>query len=173
MRRDEAEAQAKEDEEDRRLQDVESERRLKLLRGQQIEDLPAEEEHLTTLTRKKDRGHDRKRRKLIGEDDTDRDLRLAKERAAQQSRPSDVVRTTNEPLVNSEGHINLFPPNLQRKEKNAEAEAERAKKQREYEDQYTMRFSNAAGIKQNSAAPWYSATCKGSLDEVPGKRRLG
>jgi N-terminal domain of CBF1 interacting co-repressor CIR len=169
VRRDEAEAHNREEEEDRRLQDAESERRLKLLRGHQIDNVPAEEEHPASLSRKKDRGHNRKRRKLAGEDDTDRDLRLAKERASQQSGPSDAVRMANEPLIDSEGHINLFPPTSRHKEKNAEAEADQAKKQREYEDQYTMRFSNAAGVKQNFAAPWYSNISKDNMGEVPGK----
>lgn len=43
-------------------------------------------------------------------------------------------------------------------QKNPEAEAEAARKKREFEDQYTMRFSNAAGFKQDiGASPWYSS----------------
>lgn len=65
------------------------------------------------------------------------------------------------PLVDGKGHINLFPietPSVQKSAKNAEAEAEAAKKKREYEDQYTMRFSNAAGFKQDvGQQPWYSS----------------
>lgn len=78
------------------------------------------------------------------------------------------MKTSSEPLTDAQGHINLFPANSQSKEKNAEAEAERAKTKREYEDQYTMRFSNAAGFKQCLDAPWYSTTSSQEV-EVLGK----
>ncbi len=168
MRRDEADAQAREEEQDRRTQIVDSERRLRLLRGDQIDDLPAEDASPVAPGHKGDRDHKRKWRRLTGEDDTDRDMRLAKEGAIQQSRTSDTLRPTTEPLTDPQGHINLFPSRSQHKEKNVEAEAERAKKKREHEDQYTMRFSNAAGFKQGLDAPWYSTTHRIDAD-VPGK----
>lgn len=156
MRRDEAEAQAREEEQEKRTQIVDSERRLKLLRGHRLDDLPVDGESPSNPSRKDNYGRSRKRRRLAGEDDTDRDMRLAKEEAALDARPSDTSRTTNEPLTDPHGHINLFPPKSRQEGKNVEAEAELAKKKREYEDQYTMRFSNAAGFKQGLSAPWYS-----------------
>lgn len=168
MRRDEADAQAREEEHDRRTQTVDSERRLKLLRGHKIDNLPTEEDETPPLSRKDDHPHSRKRRRIAGEDDTDRDMRLAKEEAALQSRTPDALQTSNDPIVDPQGHIDLFPSRSQHKEKNVEAEAERAKKKRDYEDQYTMRFSNAAGFKQGLNAPWYSSTGQNDAKE-PGK----
>lgn len=56
-------------------------------------------------------------------------------------------------------------------EKNAEAEKELARKKKEFEDQYTMRFSNAAGFKHSLDSPWYSKPTgeKDIVEEVPGK----
>jgi hypothetical protein len=168
VRRDEADAQAREDELDRRTQAVDSERRLKLLRGHEIVDLPAEEDKSTPLSRKNDHPHSRKRRRIAGEDETDREMRLAKEEAAVQIRVPDSKQISNNPITDSRGHIDLFPPRSQYQEKNEEAEAERAKKKREYEDQYTMRLSNAAGFKQGLTTPWYSTT--GQIEaEIPAK----
>ncbi len=168
MRRDEAEAQAREDEQDRRHQLVDSERRLKLLRGHQVDELPPKEKSPLPVSRKGDHDHGRKRRRIAGEDDTDRDMRLAKEAAALPPRTSGALRTSDEPLTDSQGHIDLFPSRSQNKERNVEAEAERAKKKREYEDQYTMRFSNAAGFKQGLNAPWYSTAGQNDA-EIPSK----
>ena len=169
MRRDEAEAEAREEEQDRRTQIVDSERRLQLLRGQPADDLSANDESPSTVSQKNYHVHDRKRRRLQGEDDTDRDMRLAREDAARQPNALRTLRRTDEPLMDTSGHINLFPAKPQGKEKNMEAEIELAKKKREYENQYTMRFSNAAGFKQGLNAPWYSAISKDNAEEVPGK----
>ncbi|KAJ9648724.1 hypothetical protein H2199_000637 [Coniosporium tulheliwenetii] len=110
----------------------------------------------------------KKRRRLAGEDDTDRDLRLAREDAAKVAAAKETASmsasgkrngTSDAPLVDRDGHISLFPiaPRaLHRAEKNAEAEAEKAKKKQETEDQYTMRFANAAG-KDGLERPWYAA----------------
>lgn len=110
----------------------------------------------------------RKRRRLAGEDDTDRDLRLAREDAAenesrQQQQQQEAAKRHSKndaPLMDHAGHIQLFgAPSLRviRAEKNAEAEAEKKKKEREFEDQYTMRFSNAAGFKTGiKDKPWYA-----------------
>ena len=66
------------------------------------------------------------------------------------------------PLTDHAGHIDLFPVDMKealRREKNAEAEKEKRKKERAFEDQYTMRFSNAAG-KNGLDSPWYSTQRK-------------
>jgi hypothetical protein len=78
-------------------------------------------------------------------------------------------------LTDHKGHISLFPSSSSHQpvEKNPEAEKEAAKKKREYEDQYTMRFSNAAGFKQGLESPWYSKPSGGEVvveeEEVVGK----
>lgn len=63
------------------------------------------------------------------------------------------------PLTNHAGHIDLFPVDMKealKREKNAEVEKEKRRKEQAFEDQYTMRFSNAAG-KTGLDTPWYSA----------------
>ncbi|KAJ5950754.1 uncharacterized protein N7479_009167 [Penicillium vulpinum] len=165
VRRDEAQAKAREEEDERIMQEVDAERRIKILRG----------EHRKSAS---DAGGFRKRRRVAGEDDTDRDIRYAREDAAQAvakreelmlaSRKTDTAEV---PILDKAGHINLFPVATAKTQKNPEAEAEAARKKRSYEDQYTMRFSNAAGFKETiSRKPWYSsaeqnATAPGSMPE--------
>jgi hypothetical protein len=151
------------------MQDVDSQRWLKLLRGDQVDEVPQVEDSLPPDRRRDDRGSTRKRRRLAGEDDTDRDMRVAKADADLASRATERLRSSDAPLTDSHGHINLFPSKSQPHEKNADAEAERAKKKREHEDQFTMRFSNAAGYKQGLNAPWYSTVSKDGPEEIRGK----
>lgn len=162
------------------MQEVDAQRRIQLLRGvqktQATEVLPAIEQaprHHDISPKK-----ERKRRKLAGEDDTDRDLRFAKEDQATGVPKKDLQLTakysSDAPLMDHRGHIDLFPMNGSRHNvpKNAEVEAEKAKKKKEYEDQYTMRFSNAAGFKQSIGdKPWYQSTGGVTEDpeEVPSK----
>ncbi|KAI1381222.1 hypothetical protein F4677DRAFT_119549 [Hypoxylon crocopeplum] len=172
VRRDEAAAQAREEAEEQHQQDVDAERRLAILRGEVPPPLPAPRSPSIddiAPSRKRDRdepaassfGRERKKRKRTGEDDTDFELRLARERAgagpAQATTDALVKSTSNAPLIDHAGHINLFPEERTRahSQKNEEAEKEAAKKKKEYEDQYTMRFSNAAG-KEELISPWYS-----------------
>lgn len=173
MRRDEADAQARDEEEDLRTQMIDSEKRLQLLRGGRIEALPPPDDDRSPRAPRPsgigdDHGQSRKRRRVAGEDDTERDIRLAQEDAISHPRSSDALQTTTNTLTDSRGHIDLFPSRGQQGGKNAEAEAERAKKKREYEDQFTMRFSNAAGFKQGLNAPWYAT---GDRDDAEGPIR--
>ena len=149
------------------MQEVDSERRIQLLRGLPAKPLEAstDQEHDQTGHASIERlGQDRKKRKLPGEDDTDRDIRYAVESQALVPLNNQVkvkrVKSSNAPLTDSNGHINLFPAEAlqHKKAKNPEVEAEEARKKRESEDQYTMRFSNAAGFKQNiGESPWYQS----------------
>lgn len=152
------------------MQELDAERRIAILRGVTPPPLPEEQpEQPEKASRRAERtefGHDRKRRRLAGEDDTDRDIRLAKaatvpreDAAAGVASEKPRKPTSNAPLTDHAGHINLFPVDerdTRKGEKNAEAEAEKKKKEREFEDQYTMRFSNAAG-KSGLEKPWYAA----------------
>ena len=162
VRRDEAKAKAQEEEEERRMQEVDAQRRIQILRGEQPgapPSAPSDDERL-----RPDR--QRKRKRIAGEDDTERDIRLAKDSSALSSTdtalqiPGSRKPTSDAPLTDHAGHINLFPDERSRRHvaKNQEAEAEAAKKKREFEDQYTMRFSNAAGFKQGLENPWYSSS---------------
>lgn len=167
------------------MQEVDAERRIKILRGERPPTPPPAPSHLSSepgprSDRKSagDAGGFRKRRRVAGEDDTDRDIRYAREDAAHAvarreelmlaSRKADIAQA---PILDKAGHINLFPAASAKTEKNSEAEAETARKKRSYEDQYTMRFSNAAGFKETiGRKPWYSsseqnATAPGAMPE--------
>lgn len=164
VRRDEAEAKLQEEEEERRMQEVDADRRLRLLRGERLDLLPLEGEQDTRLKRKREDGSPRrKKRRLAGEDDTDRDMRLAREAAASQTANINKVKGQDVSLMDHKGHISLFPEEHRHAEKNPEAESDAAAKKREFEDQYTMRFSNAAGFKQGLENPWYSTATSGDL----------
>ncbi|KAG7004771.1 hypothetical protein G7Y79_00023g053550 [Physcia stellaris] len=165
VKRDEAAAAAREADEEQRMQEVDAERRIQVLRGIRPDPLPEAPEPAETSHHKSHGGRpDKKRRRLAGEDDTDRDLRLARENNEAAEKSTKALATTSKrsdaPLTDSKGHINLFPDEGPKRKapKNAEAEAETAKKKKEYEDQYTMRFSNAAGFKESiGQKPWYSS----------------
>ncbi|EAW21316.1 uncharacterized protein NFIA_064800 [Aspergillus fischeri NRRL 181] len=181
VRRDEAEAKAREEEEERRMQEIDAERRIQILRGEQPSTPPpppsAPSDTRRDRTHGEDAGRYRKRRRLAGENDTDRDIRLAREDAQLMLAKSEelaVSKTSDAPLLDSKGHINLFPSEAAQKpaEKNKEAEKEAADKNRSYEDQYTMRFSNAAGYRQSAGQmPWYSSSSRDVLapDAMPEK----
>lgn len=159
VRRDEAEARLREEEQERRMQEVDAGRRLQLLRGEHPDPLPVESEHDASNKRQQDDGVlRRKKRRVAGEDDTDRDMRLAREAGAVPAAESGPAKHRDASLVDHKGHINLFPEDPHHAEKNSEAQSEAAKRRREFEDQYTMRFSNAAGFKQTLESPWYSAS---------------
>ncbi|KAM0459337.1 hypothetical protein ACHAPV_005519 [Trichoderma viride] len=166
VRKDEAAAKAAEQAEEQRMQEVDAQRRLAILRGEALP--PIEDEREAESENAQDASGDarskfpssgRKRRKRSGEDDTEFELRLAKERsdATYTIVESSRKPVSSAPIVDHAGHIDLFGDERARAhaEKNPEAEADRKKKEREYEDQYTMRFSNAAG-KDGISQPWYS-----------------
>jgi hypothetical protein len=178
VKRDEATAKAIEEAEEQRMQEVDAERRIQMLRGEipaplQIEDKPYDgrPESLSHGS-----GRERKRRKKAGENDTDFEMRIAHDQALASKRDKQIMlrKPIDAPLVDHSGHIDLFPQERSTKsvEKNAEAEKEAARKTKEYEDQYTMRFSNAAGFKQGLENPWYSksAGAKDIVEEdAPGR----
>ncbi|KAI0407837.1 hypothetical protein F4802DRAFT_488990 [Xylaria palmicola] len=207
VKRDETEAQARNEAEKKRQQDLEAERRLAILRGEVPPALPpppspsppptlpasAPETHRKRErdddTAGRSRGGERRKRKRFGEDDTDFEMRIARERAdgaaaGTVARLHSSSKTSNAPLVDSRGHISLFPEDgkegdAPENQKNEEAEREAAKKRQALEDQYTMRFANAAGrggVGVTGSGPWYASDGAGDLRgsaegraEVPGK----
>lgn len=181
VKRDEASAAAREEAEERRMQEVDAERRIQLLRGLPVEAPSAPVEEERGGSRREDRpDRERKRRRIAGEDDTDRDIRFAQENNALVPAKAEMqmksTKSSDAPITDGKGHINLFPVDETRRNapKNAEVEAEKAKKQKEFEDQYTMRFSNAAGFKQAiGQKPWYhkidSTGNEGNAVEAPPK----
>ncbi|CAO2654394.1 Nn.00g111270.m01.CDS01 [Neocucurbitaria sp. VM-36] len=183
VKADEAAAAAREAAAEQRMQELDAERRLAILRGRTPPPLPAEDAD-KGAGRKRDkdretRGHDRKRRKLAGEDDTAMEIRLAASMTASKEDRDETtsilkLRSTasDAPLTNHAGNIDLFPVDMKeaiKREKNAEAEKEKKKKERALEDQYTMRFSNAAGFKTGLSQPWYTTGQKPSIELEAGK----
>jgi len=172
VQHDEAAAAAHSSQQDHLLQSHDAACRLALLRGQSPPPPPAA---LDSASEKPHRGKEespgkserRKKRKLQGEDDTDRDIRVA--RADREVADEARVRLEggrygksagrDAPLYDGEGHIDLFPVEARkdnRVEGNVEAEREKRRKEREVVDQYTMRFSNAAGRDVGVGRPWYA-----------------
>lgn len=148
------------------MQEVDSERRIRILRGLQVTTPPPSNDGQTGQGLEDGHGgipRERKRRRIAGEDDTERDIRLAQEHSVAVPGKHAVAQTvqlsSDAPLTDRKGNINLFPEegtSRRHAPKNVEAEAEAAKKKKEFEDQYTMRFSNAAGFKQAvGQKPWY------------------
>ncbi|KAK3321120.1 hypothetical protein B0T19DRAFT_259079 [Cercophora scortea] len=176
VQRDEAAARAQEEADEQRMQEGDASRRLAILRGESPPPLPEVLE--TDQGREPKHSHRRgdrdRKRKRAGEDDTDFEMRIAREQAeagarvaaelslgaipAAQQLPSTSSTTT---LYDSAGHISLFePPPQNSQEKNPEAEREAAKKKREYTDQFQMRLVNAAGkdgLGLTDGGPWYAA----------------
>ncbi len=156
------------------MQEVDAERRLQQLRGINVDPLPApeREEEERNRTKQDGAGRERKRRRIAGEDDTERDIRFAQENSAlipKAELKMKSQKSSDAPITDHRGHINLFPAegSKPRTSKNAETEAEKAKRQKEHEDQYTMRFSNAAGFKQAIGdKPWYHTMGDNKTDEV-------
>ena len=173
------------------MQEVDNERRMRILRGLPVEDLPEAIVDPASNDRSNEPrgpGRERKRRRIAGEDDTDRDMRYAiEDRETMHDRAhKDILKlkskSADAPILDRAGHIDLFPAEARaasRKEKakNPEKEAEDARKKQDYEDQYTMRFSNAAGFKQSvDQKPWYYANAGPAGDEteaVEAKDALG
>ncbi|KAK3671828.1 hypothetical protein LTR78_008374 [Recurvomyces mirabilis] len=186
VRRDEADAQAREEAEEQRMQEEDASRRIAILRGEKpaAAALPppssATEEAAGI---RHDRPRERKRRRLRDEDDTAREIRYAREdaeEAGQQARRAlehshvhhSQNRDADAPLVDHAGHLQLIPvpdekASSRKAGKNAEVEAEKAKKRKRKEDQVTMRFSNAAGYQQGLQKPWYASNKRAKPDADP------
>jgi hypothetical protein len=146
------------------MQEVDAARRAAILRGQTPPLLPAKDTDKGELEVSRREGHERKRRKLAGEDDTDMDIRLATSTALKEDDYDAKVLKMRKPaldapLTDRTGHIDLFPVDhkeAMKRQKNEEAEREKKKKEQSFEEQYTMRFSNAAG-RGGLENPWYAS----------------
>ncbi|EHL03293.1 hypothetical protein M7I_0508 [Glarea lozoyensis 74030] len=182
VKRDEAIAAAEEAASEQRMQELDSLRRMQILRGEEptplpIEDSPKLDSSKHPRERGEGTGRERKKRKRAGENDTDFEMRIAHDMTNTENRERQLVlrKDTDAPLVNRRGHIDLFPqpkPSSHKTvQKNEEAERELAKKKKEYEDQYTLKFFNAAGFKSSLGSdPWYKKTNSTDVgEEMPGK----
>jgi hypothetical protein len=125
-----------------------------------------------------DSGRPRKKRKRFGEDDTDFEMRLARERSGMTAQASlgtsDVRKSTDVQVVGPDGHISLFDAPAPPRESNDDAEKEKSRKKREVEDQYRMRFTNAAerdGKGLMDGGPWYvKSEVARSAEEAEGQK---
>nr|OQO28191.1 hypothetical protein B0A51_03979 [Rachicladosporium sp. CCFEE 5018] len=178
VRRDESDAAAREEAAEQRMQDEDAARRIAILRGETVPDLAPVVDDEVPRRRHEHDSKPRKRRKLRGEDDTDADIRFAREDALVGEKVREALGPKQEraisdaPLVDRAGHLQLVPMPDERTarilEKNTEAEAEKAKKQKREEDLVTMKFSNAAGYGNGMTKPWYAAGAVGPGMDVRG-----
>ncbi|KAK0626362.1 hypothetical protein B0T14DRAFT_509785 [Immersiella caudata] len=167
VERDEAAARAREEAEEQRIQEEDAARRLAILRG---ETPPALTECEERYDERADRDSARvhvlgrdvraRKRKRYGEDDTDFEMRVAREQAEAGSRASrDLLLgpSSSVSLVDGRGHISLFnEEEARRGEEKADAEREAAKKKRKEEEEYQVRLVDAAGRGANKMGPWYA-----------------
>jgi hypothetical protein len=173
VRRDEADARAREEAAEQLMQEQDAERRIALLRGEEPPALPVladENEHAHDGPRQRyDEAaapRDRKRKRLKGEDDTEREIRYAREDVEAGSRVRDSLRTNTKggsdaPLQDHTGHIQLFSaPDERQSGKSESSKDEKAAKRKrdEEEQQHGMRFSDAAGYRTGPNKPWYAAS---------------
>ncbi|KAL1877586.1 hypothetical protein VTK73DRAFT_8495 [Phialemonium thermophilum] len=174
------------------MQEIDAERRLAILRGEEPPPLPPSPERSAAPAVDLAVGSgrpatERRKRKRPGEDDTDFEMRIARERAACLGAGSGGARLEGPSagsagaagtLLDEKGHISLFGPpstttdvtrarSSARGDKHGEADCEAAKKRREYEDQYTVRLANAAGrdgLGLTDKGPWYAKSGRGDSE---------
>lgn len=176
--RDEALAEAAARDKERLDRDGEAEARMAQLRGQ-AERREIDGQARSTLeddaASKATRGESRKRKRLPGEDDTDRDLRHAQERA-NGGRGVAVARlraTKKEqaeaPITDQRGNINLFPET--KKEhgvpRRLTEEDKEKSRQKEAEENLGMPLKAALG-REASSRTWYMDT-DGTVKDREGR----
>ncbi|PSN61376.1 hypothetical protein BS50DRAFT_578401 [Corynespora cassiicola Philippines] len=177
VKADEAAAAAQEAAEEERMQEYDAARRAAILRGESPppapKEIPRQQEDRHRRSEGKD-GYSQKRRRH-GEDDTDRDIRLAASAAASKGDHAGDQRllrlrgpANDAPLTDHAGHIDLFPVDHKealKRERRSEVDKEKKKKEQALEDQYKMRLSSAAG-KDGLGQPWYAAAADSEVQAV-------
>lgn len=168
------------------MQEEDAARRLAILRGEIPP--PLEEPHPDeTLPppppapHGRDRDTPGRKRKRHGEDDTDFEMRIARERttAAREltthTTPT-ITTSSSAPLLDSKGHLTLFPEpdahTARSREGHPDAEREAARKERELKDQYQMRLVNAAGrdgAGLTDGGPWYASSAVSAVEAGVGE----
>ena len=150
--------------------------RLAQLRGEDAPELPSEIQQLEELQQDALNGrlrsegdahrqHEdlRKRRKLHGEDDTDRDIRVARStvNGAYDGAARRGSRRDDAALVGKDGHLQLFAADEERDRRNSRKEdgdSRRGEPERSgVGNEGGMRFTDAAGYNKHSGDdPWYT-----------------
>lgn len=157
VRQDEEAHEAREAAREQRDQEVDAARRLAFLRGETppplaLGDTPsqggASKESIEGLSWDKDER--RKRRKLKGEDDTARDIRLAREGQDRGTQAKERLQS-QVPLHDDKGNIQLFAPPPTKSDESRARSADEG-----------PRFADAGGYERR--APWY-------IDSAERKRK--
>lgn len=178
VRRDEEAAAAREEAREQRLEDEDAARRMAVLRG---EDPPPPPPQVhsdddkgyppdTDRSGRHGSGGGRKRKRR-GEDDTDFEMRVARERAEAGSRAAELLAggggpregegargAMDAPLVGADGHIALFAAPDEREARRAEERAAKRRREVDEREKDAMRFADAAGRGGDGlaeAGPWY------------------
>jgi hypothetical protein len=172
VRRDEAAAKAAEEAKEERMQEADAARRLAILRGEDPPPLPQEEEQphdpaagalVKGSGRERFTGEKRKR-KRVGEDDTDFEMRVARERAAEVAEPR---RRSAAPLELA----GLLDPAEQRELVKPPGRVEvEAEKQRAAQRLANPVLKDALGIKED---PWFVKRRPGEVAGEPGRDAWG
>lgn len=163
------------------MQEVDADRRMRILRGESVEAIVdavelgnARDSSAQGIFKSHTNGlrPERKKRKRYGETDTDFEMRLASEQTLARDEEKQISLRLNEDssIVDKKGNISLFSQGTTKDSgKNTDFEEDARRKKKKMEDQYTMRFENAAGFNQNLTSPWYSSNRHAAEDEAPGK----
>lgn len=175
VQRDEAEARKREQEEERRQRQDEASDRIAILRGERDHTLhestngnpPTSDSKRYSDLDSSSRHRALKTRKLPGEDDTDRDIRLAQAQAqaeTPQRGPSSSLsqrhlmgsskpdKSQDHSITDADGHISLIPNHAQ-----SDQHQHQHKKQKTDENPAHFYLSEAAGYGSKAGdVPWYS-----------------
>ncbi|CEJ79921.1 hypothetical protein VHEMI00132 [[Torrubiella] hemipterigena] len=158
VRQDEAAARDAEAAEEQRMQEIDSERRIAILRGEAPPPLEEGEQHDEPASSQGSRNHTsrRRERKRYGEDDTDFEIRLASTRTSSSDQQLQERRQPSQSAFVTNHAPNGETPSSDKNERGKGVEGD---------DLLNMRFSNAAG-KQGSLTPWYSRSDASNVDTV-------
>lgn len=176
VKRDEAEAERRAAEQEKRALQHEAEERVQFLKGGE-QGRSASRGHLSADADAADKGNGAReagagvglprqriqKRRLAGEDDTDRDIRIARETAQLTSSTGSTLKrqrldNDDSAIVDAKGNISLIPV-PQPEQQQAEA-----KKPLSEEDPFTVYLSHAAGKgKDSGKTPWYNSVPKSNV----------
>ncbi|KAK4453039.1 hypothetical protein QBC34DRAFT_422242 [Podospora aff. communis PSN243] len=188
VERDEAAARAREEADEQRMQEEDAARRLAILRGetpppleerlQKSDDEQADRGSARHYAPSREGGPRKRKRKRHGEDDTDFEMRVAREQAEAGGHASRELlpgASSSVSLVDGKGHISLFNEDEARRgQEKEDAERDAAKKKRKEEEQHQVRLADAAGRGASKTGPWYATPdgdASGAL--VPSKDVFG
>lgn len=174
VKRDEADAARREEEDEQRLEAQDAAIRTAHLRGTTPPKFasppPRSKEHGPRRSRREDGGQpmEKRRKRIHGEDETDMEMRYAQEDTQDELRApgGSMVMTERDrhaPIHGSDGHFQLFAePNEHETRKREIEEGRKRLKQEEAEKRrQNMRFKDAAGFSYGNnqgGKPWYTSS---------------